>query len=76
MNTYDLVAINWEGNSDELDLVKYLGDALISWTFDPTIKPGRDAYRFTINNAELRNTVAHGMGCDLGFVCHVEDTKS
>ena len=75
MSTYDLVAINWDGNSNELDLVKDLGDALISWSFDPTIKPGRDAFRFKIKNAELRNTVAHGMACDLGFVCHIESTS-
>lgn len=72
MNTYTLVAINWSGNCDELDLVKQLGDAIISWSLDLEAVPGKDAFRFLIKNAELRNTVAHGIGCDLGFVCHID----
>ena len=75
MDTYALIAINWEGRSDELALFKTLGNALETWSLDTEIVPGKDTYRITINNAELRNTVAHGIGCDLGFVCHIESGK-
>ena len=72
MNTYDLIAIDWSGNANELDLVKALDSALVSWSFEPERVPVKAAYKFTIRNADLRNTVAHGIGCDLGFVCHIE----
>jgi hypothetical protein len=74
-HTYDLIAIDWDRNADELDLAEALGDALLSWEHDPEAVPGKDSYRFTIDNSALRNTVAHGIGCDLGFVCHIEYIK-
>jgi len=70
--TYDLVAINWNGNSDELALREALGSAVVQATRDFTGPEGKDTFRFTIDNRELRNTVAHGIGCDHGFVCHIE----
>jgi len=73
-DTYELVAINWDGNSDELALVKCLGGALVSWSDETLHLSGkyRDAFRFTIRSADLRGTVAHGMACDLGFVSHID----
>lgn len=76
MSTYDLVAINWDGTANELDLMNDLGDAVVSREDETLHLCGkyRDAFRFTIRSADLRNTVAHGMACDLGFVAHIEDT--
>ena len=78
MNTYELVAMNYD-NADELVLVRALGDALISWRLDTdailVANPMKDTFRFKIDNSKLRNTVAHGIGCDLGFVCHIETGK-
>jgi hypothetical protein len=72
METYDLIAIDWDNNADELDLAKCLGNALETWSYEGQSAAGKHSYRFTINSSELRNTVAHGIGCDLGFVCHIE----
>ncbi len=72
MNTYDLIAVDWDNRADELDLINALASVLVSWREEPEMVPGKMTYRLTIRNADLRNTVAHGIGCDLGFVCHIE----
>lgn len=72
---YDLVAINYN-NGDELALEQTLGDAVVDVTESVMAHPfsdhNLDVWRFTIDSRELRDTVAHGLGCDHGFVCHIE----
>jgi len=75
METYDLIAIDWDNNSDEMDLADCLGDAMETWSYEGANEEGKHTYRYTINNSLMQNTVAHGIGCDLGFVCHIEFGK-
>lgn len=75
MNTYTLVAMDFDGNNDEMVLASALGQALIEVTetsFENHNGRTIPTYLYRIDNAEMRNTVAHGIGCDLGFVCHIE----
>lgn len=78
--TYTLVAIDYIGNSDELALARALGDDAVILVTEYTTRHfrGHDlpAYRFTIDNRVMRNTVAHGIGCDHGFVCHIDSEVS
>mgnify|MGYP003676676544 FL=1 len=77
--TYTLVAIDYIGNSDELALARALGDDAVILVTEYTTRHFRGhlpAYRFTIDNRVMRNTVAHGIGCDHGFVCHIDSEVS
>lgn len=73
---YTLVAIDYDGNRDELALASALGDDVIIEITESTTEhfSGRDlpTYRFVIDGERMRNTVAHGIGCDHGFVCSID----
>jgi hypothetical protein len=78
MDAYTLVAMDFDGNNDEMVLASALKRALLEVTetsFENHNGRIIPTYLYRINSAELRNTVAHGIACDHGFVCHIEPAE-
>jgi len=74
MNTYTLTVTNWDGSSDLQKLTPKLEAAVLS-----SVKSTRahhitgqemEVCTFLMDGNMLRNTEAHGLACDQGFVTH------
>jgi hypothetical protein len=69
--TYELVTFDY-GRGDAERLLERLADYTVA--IERSVYGEIPTMRITLRSGfdGLRNTVAHGMACSAGFVCHVE----
>jgi len=76
MTTYTLTVTNWDGTSDLGALAARLGSAALgsveSKRAHHITGQEMEVCKFQMDGSQMRNTRAHGLACDLGFVAHVE----
>ena len=76
-NPQTLVLVDWESRRncpvrDVQSVIDRVGDAMLRYdrrTIDPK---GRVEHRIVFDANQLRNTHAHGFGCQFGFVTHID----